>query len=276
VEKNMLSKISVGYRLAIKLLRRIANGIKNFFLNIYFWLGLLFFTLSLTVTIGGHYIQYHTINLPILFRDLYTNIGTEFASIAITILFIDTISRGIATKERKRDLILQMSSTEPSIAREAVRILRIEGWISDGTLRNARLEHAALIGSNLESANLQKVDLDHATLDEANLFSANLRGSSLVKTKFRKADLPLADLSGANLLKADLENAIVDGAILDGANLERANLVGVPLSRAKLDEHTILPDGTRYTDFSELKKFTDPTHPEFWRSTDPDSPAYQG
>lgn len=258
-----------------RILERTQKRIRSFFLSIYFWLGLFFFILSLLVILGGHYIQYNSINFTTLFKDFYTNIGTEFASIALTILFIDTISRGIASKEQKRNLILQMSSTENPVAKEAVRILRIEGWISDGTLKKACLENANLIGANLESANMQQADLDGADLSKSNLFSANLKATSLVKTKFRNADLPIADLTGANLLKADLEDAIVDGAILQGVNLDRANLVGVPLDLAKMDENTILPDGNHYTYYTDLERFTKPSHSDFWRSTDPDSPAYR-
>jgi DNA-binding NtrC family response regulator len=47
---------------------------------------------------------------------------------------------------------------------------------------------------------------------------------------------------------------------LGGANLQMASL----------------PDGTNWTPDTGMARFTDPEHPEFWRSDDPGSPAYRG
>jgi len=41
--------------------------------------------------------------------------------------------------------------------------------------------------------------------------------------------------------------------------------VGAHLERAKLAEHTTLPDGTRWKPDTDLARFTDPDHPDFWR-----------
>jgi hypothetical protein len=65
-------------------------------------------------------------------------------------------------------------------------------------------------------------------------------------------------------------------ANLQGANLSYANLQGAVLEDAELNETTILPDGTQWTPDTDLKRFTDPKHPNFWRSDEPDSPAYRG
>jgi hypothetical protein len=58
---------------------------------------------------------------------------------------------------------------------------------------------------------------------------------------------------------------------LSGANLQGADLTG-----AKFDENTTLPDGTKWTPDTDMTRFTDPEHPEFWRSDIKWSPAYRG
>jgi hypothetical protein len=88
------------------------------------------------------------------------------------------------------------------------------------------------------------------------LQAAYLRGAS-----FENATLTGADLTGANLL----------GTIFTGADLSHAQLAG-----AFYDEKTVLPDGTFWTPDTDLARFTDPAHPDFWRSNDPLSPAYRG
>ncbi len=40
-----------------------------------------------------------------------------------------------------------------------------------------------------------------------------------------------------------------------------------------------MPDGKKIDGvgvYSEIERFTNPEHPDFWRSDDPKSPAYQG
>jgi hypothetical protein len=40
-----------------------------------------------------------------------------------------------------------------------------------------------------------------------------------------------------------------------------------------LDETVTLPDGTNWTSDTDMMRFTDPAHPQFWRSDEPNSPA---
>ena len=67
-------------------------------------------------------------------------------------------------------------------------------------------------------------------------------------------------------MRADLASAD-----LFGADLMYANLTG-----ADFAEDTRLPDGTHWTPDTDITRFTDPDHPRFWRSDDPESPAYGG
>jgi hypothetical protein len=66
------------------------------------------------------------------------------------------------------------------------------------------------------------------------------------------------------------------GANLESANLERANLQGADFFLATFSKETILPDDKKWTPETDMARFTDPEHPQFWRSDDPTSPAYRG
>lgn len=73
------------------------------------------------------------------------------------------------------------------------------------------------------------------------------------------------------MAEADLTNANLSGTDLRDANLENANLAGV-----LMDKQTVLPHGRAWRVGQDLSRFRDPNHPEFWRSDDPNSPAYRG
>lgn len=190
-----------------------------------------------------------------MFADFYSNVGTELASIAVTVLIIDRLNDHRLTHRQKEALVLQMGSPDNGFAIEAVRILTARGWLVDGLLRGAHLSRA-----NLEGANLQKVDLSDAHLGLASLHKTRLAGATLTR----------AYLQGANL-----EGATLSGATLAGANLNDANLRGVHFdSETTFDAETILPDCTYWERGTDMRRFTDPHHPQFWRSHNPNSPAY--
>jgi hypothetical protein len=85
-----------------------------------------------------------------------------------------------------------------------------------------------------------------------------------------------AHLEETKLWEADLQDADFFGARLQRADLWAANLQGVNFEYAEFDEATNLPDGSHWTPDTDMSRFTDPTHPDFWRSDDPHSPAYRG
>ena len=86
-----------------------------------------------------------------------------------------------------------------------------------------------------------------------------LRDGSLRGIELMGANLREAGLSGA-----DLQNAALVGTALQGANLLRAKLQGVYLLETEFDEHTILPDGSTWTPHTNMARFIDPEHPDFW------------
>jgi len=150
-------------------------------------------------------------------------------------------------EENERNaLILQMGSPDHAFAIEAVRMLAAQNWLKNGELKNARLTHA-----NLEGVNLQDVALPNARLALAKLCHAKLTR---------------ANLQNAYLKGADLQSACLRGADLRGTNLNDANMVDAHLDDATLlDTETILPDCTYWEEGTDISRYTNPQHPNFWR-----------
>jgi len=198
---------------------------------------------------------------------LLLNLGTELAGGAVTFILLEEILGG---RKRKAELIREMGSPDNGIALRAVNELSAHGWLTDGSLRKVNLPLADLRGASFWTADLQE---------------AFLLGAKLQRTPMFRANLQKADLSLANLQEAILAGANLKGAIMWDANLELAELVaGVYMGmkdnpetwEAEFDETTILPDGTNWTPDTDMERFTDPKHSDFWRSDNPDSPAYRG
>lgn len=182
-----------------------------------------------------------------LFHDLYANLGAELASIAVTVLIIDRLHQRHTDQNKQDTLILQMGSPDNSFAIEAVRMLAARDWLKHGLLQGARLSRA-----NLEGANLQQV-----IMADVRLGLANLRHAKLTE---------------ANLQCAYLQGTILEGTCLRGADLRGANLNDANLNGARLDDstifspETILPDCTYWTPGTDVARFTDSHHPDFWRA----------
>ena len=78
-------------------------------------------------------------------------------------------------------------------------------------------------------------------------------------TIMTEARLYRVNFHGAMLREADLT-----GAFLQGARLENADLRGAMLDGANMDNVTICPDGASWSPDTDMRRFTDPAHPEFW------------
>lgn len=156
------------------------------------------------------------------------------------------------------------------------------------SLEESSLRGAALISANLNEADLREADLSETVLQFANLSRANLdfailHNAVLTGANLAEATLREAELQNANLVEARMNNVIMSRADLTSANLGAANLRGVNMSQANLtnvqfktpfgtaailDEHTILPDGSRFdpsASLAQLERFTDENHPDFWK-----------
>lgn len=126
---------------------------------------------------------------------------------------------------------------------------------------------------NLRGVSLRQVSLQGLSLNGANLVRSDLRG---VNATF--ADFSGADLTNANMINGIFANANFLGANFNRTNLQRtnltgANLMGAVFSEAVFNENVTLPDGTKWAADTDMGRFTNPQHPSFWRSDDPQSPA---
>src|SRR5574341_1341491 len=160
--------------------------------------GLTMLVSAVFIAVLGYFNQHGNLLMPLpVVTDFYANISTELVSIAITVLVIDALNERRAIQQEKENLILQMSSPTNSIAREAVRVLRMRGWLTDGTLKGSNLLRANLRKAYLEKADLRdvffyKVDLQGAYLQWSNLEGARkLEEYQLAQVKyFRGAIMP--------------------------------------------------------------------------------------
>jgi hypothetical protein len=171
-----------------------------------------------------------------------------------------------AIQQEKSRLIRQMGSQVKSEAIRAVEEMWQQGWLKDGSLCGAFLNKSNLAGANFWDADLRGVWL----------CDTKLQGTDFYNAKLQEANLRMARLDRARLTYCNLKSADLAEAQLHGTDLRQANLEGVRLVYANFDENTILPDSSNWTPDTDLHRFTDPSHPKFWRSDNPASPAYRG
>lgn len=228
------------------------------------------------------------------FTNYGTNLWTEAISVILTIFVLNILSERRDRRRRESDLrtriLREARSTLNVVANQAINEARDYGWLTGKgdckILKNANLEHAnlekailweaELSGSKLEFANLRKANLLSARLKHANLRNAKLQEAQLILVNLRGADLYSANLGGAKLYGSDMQQVNFELADLSDADLEETNLVGADLRLATFNIHTILPDGKKWTPRTDLRRYTNPKHPQFWRSGAPQSPAYKG
>lgn len=141
-------------------------------------IALFFLIVSIFVGVIGYLNQYSELwkSNPLI-GDFYANITAELASIAITVLVIDTLNERRIVALEKQKLIFQMGSRVNSISREAIRELRQRGWLQDGSLHGASLAWSNLKHANIRMADLRNVDFTGAVLEGAHLQESNLDGA---------------------------------------------------------------------------------------------------
>jgi hypothetical protein len=201
--------------------------------------------------------------------DLFLNLFSEMAGAFVTYVLLVMILERTEDDESEKDrLITEMGSSVNNVAVGAAEKLKQHGGLTDGWLQGARLNKANLQGADLGNANLQGAALMATDLQRANLGNANLQGAILMYANLQGANLAYANLRGATVALADLK-----GAYLGFADLQEAALTG-----AKFNESTTLPDDADWRPDTDLARFTDPLHPEFWRSGNIPlpPPAYRG
>lgn len=218
----------------------------------------LFLALGIMIALWGN--QYSGPGQSLV-SDFYANGATEFVSIAITVLVIDRFNQYRLSQQEKRRLVLQLGSSDLGFATEASRLLNLNGWLRDGSVRGAylhgtNLSRAVLTHADFKDCEMSQVKLKFAWLDhaifentkltgsdmsDAHLVEANFRGAQMGNVDLSRAILAGADLSGANLTSANLRSANLMCAVLTDANLADADLL-----EAIYDENTVWPDGFDY------------------------------
>jgi hypothetical protein len=160
------------------------------------------------------------------------NFSTEIMGAIVTFALFELV---IGTVKEKKNLIIQMRNADNTTALNATAEMRVKGFVADGSLRGADLRNAQLQGAYLWQA----------------------------------------DLRGAHLFKANLS-----GAILFNANLKHAR----DIETVRFDEKTVLPDShliesdeqgnliydNYWTPETDMTRYTNPDHPDFWK---PDRPS---
>jgi hypothetical protein len=151
----------------------------------------------------------------------------------------------------KQATIRQMGSQSNELALQAVRMVREQGWLRDGSCRSARLsmanlqkanfEYGDLAGADLGAANLEAARLGNVNLQFAKLIAANLGDASLVAASLQFADLQSANLQGARITDADLYGADLTEANLQDATLALSRLHGATFTGATYNHATIWP-----------------------------------
>jgi len=263
------------------------------------------FLILVLVIIGSWIFGQNAFELEGDFLGYVTNVAMEFLSVVGTVIVVDQLNRWRARDERKKELFRQVKSRWNDVAVEALDQIWHESWfeemveyyrdggfvdldrvqwaggvdLSSVDLKKGHLRRANLQEADLRGVNLQEADLVEANLQEAFLFRANLQEADLWKANLQEANLWVANLQEADLVLANLEEAILFEANLQEADLRKANLQWADLRRANLQEANlveanlqgawlrgaILPDGTKWRRWTDMERFTNPEHPEFWK-----------
>lgn len=234
------------------------------------------------------------------------NVYTEILGIVVTVLIIGWWDERRSERREYERLKNALRSPVSVIAVDAIRLLRESGEFDVAVAELTSLKSVQWAGANLSSTNLNDAHLNGANLDGANmngarlqhthLLNTSLEGAGLLGAQLQHARLHLANLKSALLEQAQLEHARLLGADLsgarlgyanlhgselDGANMEGTSLIEANLQGAKIDEETKfnsetrLPDGTYWTEDTDMRRFTESEHKHFWRSDNDFSPAYK-
>lgn len=162
-------------------------------------------------------------------NDLIGNLVPEAVGIIFTVLILDRLADNRSTEQLKKRLIREAGSSSNETTKAAIDWMKHEGWLREGEgvelLKGVNLSKANLKGANLRKANLRDTKLEYANLQYVRLYKANLQG-------------------------ADLKDAILQDA---------------DLRAVKFDKKTRMPDSKYWTPETDMTRYTDPNHPDFWQ-----------
>lgn len=213
--------------------------------------------------------------------DLLAGFVPEAVGIAFTVLLIDRLYQ---RKERQKQLseyasklVSDAGSSVNHVAVRAIEELGKRRWLyGEGSLlQGESFTKADWRGAPLVDANLQQINLGNVNLQSTSLWLANLHGSKIVGSYLEEAWLVSVDLrhsmlwasyfNDAQFYQSHLQYASFSSVDLRGANFDGAACEGATFDdQTKFDVDTKLPDGTFWTPETDMTRFTDPKHPNFW------------
>jgi hypothetical protein len=206
----------------------------------------------------------------------FQNFSTEMFGAIATYFLFELI---VGERSKKQDVLRRLRSKDKATALVALAEICENGWHQDGTLHNAYLTGIKIGGVHLLKIDLRGAEIAEADLSETELIMADLSQVKATSVSLHKAEIISSKLQGIDLRNADLTEAFIERSSLEGALLRNANLEGcmlrdviltnVDLMGAKIDniirDRVILPDGRHWTPSTDMQRFTDPNHPNFWK-----------
>jgi len=179
-----------------------------------------------------------------LIENFYANFSAEFISISLTILLINYLYEVKEKRSLKIRLIRELGSEEKGLTARAVKELRENNWLSDGSLKGANLINANLSKLDLSGADLTEVNLEFADISNANLKKVTLKNAKLKNAKLLNSDLSEANLEGSILhstsfYKSVLSRSNFTNADLIGSNFELAELMDCTFENSKLEDSNL-------------------------------------
>lgn len=109
------------------------------------------------------------------------NLSTELLGAIFTfILFEIFIGRRHDSKNQKQRLLVEMRNQNNGIATNAVRQMRSNGWLMDGSLKDCNLRNANLKYANFAEADLRGVNFYNANIEHVNFFNAYFDNTTIL------------------------------------------------------------------------------------------------
>lgn len=187
--------------------------------------------------------------------DFIGDLVPEAVGILFTVFILDRLNEQRELEQLQNRLVREASGQANEASKLACDWMQFEGWLTGeaSLLKGDKIWRANMVGVNLSSANLLKTDF----------YRSDLTGANLYKIDARNANFAYANISGCDLVAADLAGANLEGADIEGVTWDHPN-----------QSAAIMPDGKLWTAETDMGRFTDFKHPDFWRSNDPESQAH--
>jgi hypothetical protein len=174
-------------------------------------------------------------------ESIWLELSPGMAFLSISVLLIGWASETVSRRQQRASELVNLTALDADLAVETLARLRVKGWLSDGTLSDARLDHLQLPDTDFMTPIIEETDEGRTEV--------YLQAAELHKSRLRRADLRNSRLDGANLAGADLRDSNLRGASLKGADLRGTDLRGADLTDATLDGALVHdPDPTWSTD----------------------------